>query len=118
MPWTNLCFRSDRSCRHHEISSDKFDFDHSKTCLAGLGIGLLASIALSLSPTLADVAIAGAEVVRTAFRLGVLVNEVSQNLEPRDTSGSPDPWAYVVPDVALNDVQDELDTIQAREVWQ
>ena len=73
---------------------------------------------MSLSPTLADVPFAGAEVVRLAFRLGVLVDEVSQNLQPRDTTstGSPDSWAYVIPDVVATDVQKELDTIHAREV--
>lgn len=59
--------------------------------------------------------LAGAEVVRIAFRLGVLVNEVSQNLQPRQVStegGSGDSWAYVVPGVAINEVQNELDLIQ------
>lgn len=87
-------------------------------CLAGLGIGLLATAAVSLSPTLVDLPLAGAEVVRLAFRLGVLVDEVSQNLQPRDLTGigSPDSWAYVIPDVAAGDVQKELDAIHAREV--
>lgn len=58
----------------------------------------------------------GAEVVRVAFRLGVVVHEVSQNLEPRDLSGSLDAWASVVPGVKAEDVQAELDAVQAREV--
>ena len=85
-------------------------------CLAGLGIGLLATAAVSLSSTLADLPLAGAEVVRLAFRLGVLVDEVSQNLQPRDLTGSPDSWAYVIPDVAADDVQKELDIIHAKDV--
>ncbi len=76
----------------------------------------MASAAVSLSPTLADIPLAGAEVVRVAFRLGVLVDEISQNLEPRDLTGSPDSWACVVPDVAADDVQKELDAIHNREV--
>lgn len=76
----------------------------------------MASAAVSLSPTLADIPLAGAEVVRVAFRLGVLVDEVSQNLEPRDLTSSPDTWACVVPDVAAEDVQKELDAIHTREV--
>lgn len=56
--------------------------------------------------------------VRVAFRLGILVDEVSQNLQPRDATGiaSPDSWAYVLPDVAPEAVQKELDAIYAREV--
>ena len=76
----------------------------------------MASAAVSLSPTLADIVLAGAEVVRVAFRLGVVVDEVSQNLEPRDLTGSPDSWAFVVPDVAVDDVQKELDSIHTGEV--
>jgi monodictyphenone polyketide synthase len=84
--------------------------------LTGLGIGLLASAAVSLSPSLTDIPFSGAEVVRVAFRLGVLVDEVSQNLEPRDPTGPPNTWACVVPDVRPADVQKELDTIQTKEV--
>ncbi|KAI0192448.1 hypothetical protein F4808DRAFT_475822 [Astrocystis sublimbata] len=86
-------------------------------CLAGLGIGLVAAAAISTSPSIADLPLAGAEAVRIAFRLGVLVNNVSQNLQPPDSSstGKPDSWAYVVPDVAPVDVQKELDELHTRE---
>ena len=65
---------------------------------------------------MAEIPLAGAEVVRVAFRLGILVNEVSQNLEPRDLTGSPDTWAYVIPDVTAMEVQKELDAIHTRKV--
>jgi len=79
----------------------------------------LSTAAVSLSPTLADVPLAGAEVTRVAFRLGVLVDEVSQNLQPRQVSteaGSGDSWAYVVADMAVDEVQKELDAIHTTEV--
>ena len=62
--------------------------------------------------------LAGAEVVRLAFRLGVLVDEVSQNLQSRQTleAGPGDSWAYVVPDVTADEVQRELDAIHTTEV--
>ncbi|KAG0650226.1 polyketide synthase [Hyphodiscus hymeniophilus] len=103
--------------RHYEDHPDDFDFDALNTCLAGLGTGLLATAAVSLSPTLADIPLVAAEVVRIAFRLGTLVDEVSQNLQPRDLTdkGSPDTWAYVIPDVNSDDVQSELDSIHAAE---
>ncbi|KAL8792417.1 MAG: hypothetical protein Q9195_005031 [Heterodermia aff. obscurata] len=103
---------------YYENNLDKFNFDFANTSLAGLGIGLLASAAVSLAPTLADVPIIGAQVVRQAFRLGVLVDEVSQYLQPRDPidSGTPDTWAYVLPDVSADEVQNELNAIHAKEL--
>lgn len=88
------------------------------TSLAGLGIGLLASAAVALARTLSDLPLSGAQVIRQAFRLGVLVDEVSQNLQPRDLTetGTPDSWAYVLPDVTAQRVQDELDAVYSKEV--
>lgn len=85
------------------------------TALAGLGIGLLTTAAVSLSPSLYDLATAGTEVVRLAFRLGVLVDRVSQNLEPRDPASSPGSWASVVADVDVQDVQTEIDAMHEKE---
>ncbi len=67
---------------------------------------------------MADLPLAGAQVVRQAFRLGVVVDEVSENLQPRDLTdnGTPDTWAYVLPDVAADEVQQELNAIHAKEV--
>jgi monodictyphenone polyketide synthase len=67
---------------------------------------------------MADLAITGAQVVRQAFRLGVLVDEVLQNLEPPDTTkgSSLDTWAYVMPNVSVEEVQHELDAIRPEEV--
>ncbi|KAK3382227.1 putative polyketide synthase [Lasiosphaeria ovina] len=98
---------------YENSTEDEFDFHHADAALAGLGTGLLSTAAVSLSPTLADVPLAGAEVIRVAFRLGVLVDEVSQNLQPRSADGPGDSWAYVVPDAAADEVQKELDSIHA-----
>ena len=61
----------------------------------------------------------GAEVVRVAFRLGVQVNEVSENLKIRAgpvEAGPGDSWAYVVPDVVAQEVQEELDAYHTSRV--
>ncbi|TVY17729.1 Atrochrysone carboxylic acid synthase [Lachnellula arida] len=99
-------------------SEEENDFHSVDTCLAGLGSGLLSTAAVSLSPTLADIPLVGAEVIRVAFRLGVLVDGVSQNLQPRQNSEAhaADTWAYVVPDVTVDEVQKELDAIHKTEV--
>nr|A0A4P8DJU2.1 RecName: Full=Atrochrysone carboxylic acid synthase; Short=ACAS; AltName: Full=Dimeric xanthone biosynthesis cluster PKS; AltName: Full=Non-reducing polyketide synthase dmx-nrPKS [Cryptosporiopsis sp. 8999]QCL09091.1 dmx-nrPKS [Cryptosporiopsis sp. 8999] len=99
-------------------TEEEFDLSAVDTCLAGLGTGLLSTVALSLSPSLADLPTTGALVVGIAFRLGVVVDDVSQNLQPRPAiaeSGPGDSWAYVVPDVSPEEIQKELDTIQIAE---
>lgn len=104
--------------RYYERSPDAFDFDTVSTSLTGLGIGLLTTAAISLAPTVTDLPLAGAQVVRQAFRLGVLVDEISQNLQPRDLTdtGTLDTWAYVLPDAIADEVQQELDAIYTKEV--
>ncbi|KAL2808476.1 hypothetical protein BJX63DRAFT_439379 [Aspergillus granulosus] len=93
-------------------SEDLVDF--TNTSLAGLGLGLLASTAVSLSSSLADLPEAGADAVRLAFRLGIHVQSVSANLEAREPSETPDTWAYVVHNVDPEAVQKELDTIHSQ----
>jgi monodictyphenone polyketide synthase len=91
---------------------DLTDFAH--TSLAGLGIGLLVSSAVSLSPALADFPLVGADAVRLAFRMGIHVLRVSENLEARELSESPDAWAYVVHNVNQVAAQKELDAMHSR----
>ncbi|KAL7783877.1 polyketide synthase-like protein [Trichoderma ceciliae] len=94
---------------------DNYDFHSVDACLAGLGTGLMATAAVSLAPTLGDIPVIGAEVIRVAFRLGALVDQVSQNLQPRPADGAGDSWAYVVPGVVAEDAQKELDAIHTAE---
>ncbi|KAK1561225.1 LOW QUALITY PROTEIN: putative polyketide synthase [Colletotrichum navitas] len=68
------------------------------TLLAGLGLSLLASTAVSLAQTLEVLPLTGSEVIRIAFRLGSLVT-----------------GAYVVHGATPNKVQQELDNIYCRQ---
>lgn len=77
-------------------------------------MGILISTAVAVSTSLDDLVTAGIEVLRIAFRLGVLVGDVSQNLETLDTESS-DSWAYVVYGLTVDEAQKELDEIQAKE---
>lgn len=81
-------------------------------------MGLLASAALALSSTVADLPLAGAQVIRQAFRLGVMVDEVSQHLQPRndEAGGHPDSWAYVLPDTTAEQAQNALEELQKVQV--
>lgn len=78
-------------------------------------MGLVSSAAVALSPTLAELPLAGADSVRLAFRMGVLVSSISSNLEAMDPNESPDTWAYVVHNVIPVDAQRELDAFCKRE---
>ncbi|KAJ5697002.1 hypothetical protein N7536_007414 [Penicillium majusculum] len=84
------------------------------TVLTGLGVGILISTAVAVSTSLDDLVIAGIEVLRIAFRIGVFVGDVSQNLEAVDAASS-DSWAYVVYGLTVDKAQKELDDIQAKE---
>lgn len=102
--------------RYFEEHPEEFTIDPANANLTGLGTGLLATAAVSLAPTLAELPSVAAEVVRIAFRLGVHVDEVSENLEPRDLSGaSPDTWAAVIPGISPDDVQRELEAHRQKE---
>ncbi|KAJ9605946.1 Non-reducing polyketide synthase PKS8-1 [Cladophialophora chaetospira] len=83
--------------------------------LAGLGIGLLAATAVSLSKAFVDLPLAGAAAVRLAFRMGCHVLAVSENLEPRDLAAPPQTWAFVIHNVDPVAVQQALDVLHSRE---
>ncbi|KAF2133650.1 ketoacyl-synt-domain-containing protein, partial [Dothidotthia symphoricarpi CBS 119687] len=102
---------------YYESCPSAFDLDDTNVCLAGLGIGLLAAPALSLASTVADLAVVGTQVLRQAFRLGVLVNQVSQNLQHRDLTEdtSLDSWAYVLSNVSAEQVQQQLDAMHQKQ---
>lgn len=71
---------------------------------------------MSIADNLSDLAVVGAEAVRQAFRLGVTVAQVSQNLFAADTSSPADSWAYVLAEVSAATVQEELDAVQKERV--
>lgn len=73
----------------------------------GLGVGLLSAAAASVSLNVADLAIAGAHIVRASFRLGIHVYNISEQLEAPDGDGNP--WAFVIPGLTAEVVQAELD---------
>jgi hypothetical protein len=104
--------------RYYEQNPGQYSFDPQNTSLTGLGIGILAAAALSISPALSDIPRAGAEVVRLAFRLGIYVDEVSSQLQNHELfSGTvSDSWAYVLPDVEADIVQKELNSIHTKAV--
>ncbi|KAI1372121.1 beta-ketoacyl synthase domain-containing protein [Hypoxylon crocopeplum] len=94
---------------YYEEHDLDYDLLHGASYLSGLSIGLLSAAAVSASSSLFDLAQSGSESVRVAFRLGIHVDRVSQNLESRDAEGNLDSWAYVVTGLSAADIQKELD---------
>ena len=92
-------------------ASDSYVLQRKDSILTGLGTGLFATTAVALSPTLADMPLPAAQVVRMAFRMGVMVHRISQNFQPRFLTGGgpPESWAYVLPDTTAVEVRKELD---------
>lgn len=74
--------------------------------LFGLGTGLLSAAAASVSPNIADLAVAGTHIVRASFRLGIHEYNISEQLEAPDADGNP--WAFVIPGLTAEAVQAEL----------
>ena len=77
-------------------------------------MGLLVSTAVSITTSLSDLVAAGVEVIRIAFRLGVHVRNVSQNLDVENDAS--DSWAYVVYGLIPEEAQKYLDDIHTRNV--
>ncbi|KAG6312782.1 hypothetical protein E4U22_001553, partial [Claviceps purpurea] len=109
LQWSEDANASLREGYHEILTYDKEECVH--TTLTGLGIGLLSSTAVSLAPTPAHLPLAGADVVRLAFRLGIHVLGVSELLEARDVSGKPTSWAYLVQIADSDAAQAELDLL-------
>jgi Starter unit:ACP transacylase in aflatoxin biosynthesis len=101
---------------HYEAQNLDYDLPRRKTTLTGMSIGLFAAAAASVSSSLSELAYAGAESVRVAFRFCVQVDQVSQLLEPRGAEGNLRSWAYVVTGLSAEDVQRELDLYNAETV--
>ncbi|KAJ5762079.1 uncharacterized protein N7511_005461 [Penicillium nucicola] len=103
---------------YYECSSESFFWSQdANICTAGLGTGLLSAAAVSISHTLADLPLAGSEAVRLALRLGVFVHQISQCLHSCTGAHASDSWAYFIPGVSHEEVQNELDSIQAVEAF-
>lgn len=107
---------------HHEATNKPYEFSQASCVLAGLGCGLFAGAAASVSHDLTELASIGAEVVRIAFRMGVHVYEASSLLEAPQASAvgdddqEPDSWAFVIPGTSADLVQEEIDAYNKNSV--
>ena len=107
---------NERTNSHYESKSLEYDLNSGNTTLAGLSIGIMAAASVSLATSVADLARTGGECVRVSFRLGVYVDEISRSIEPRDSDGTLESWAYVVTGLDKDTVQHEVDKYNAETV--
>lgn len=83
-----------------------------KSTNTALGVGLLSAAAVSLANDIVDLPRYGADAVRIAFRMGVHVQSISQQLETLDVAAEQrDTWAYVVHKIQPEEAQKELDML-------
>ena len=101
---------------HYERNNLEYDLKYTNTTLAGLSIGLLAGAAVAVSSSIAELVRAGAESVRTSFRLGVYVDNISKSLESCEGEGNLESWAYVVTGLEIEDVKREIDEYNRKTV--
>lgn len=79
-------------------------------------MGLVAAAAVAASTTISDLPRIGSEAIKIAMRMGVVVQNLSQNLESREMDAAPDSWAYVVIGLDEQAVQEELDSFNTSTV--
>lgn len=95
--------------RNYEIRPHEFSFNTQESLFTGLGLGFLAATAVVASPSLLDLPITAAEVVRIAMRAGILLYQKSQDLEQLSLDSSLESWTTVVRGLDESIVRGELE---------
>ncbi|PTU25285.1 hypothetical protein P175DRAFT_0521075 [Aspergillus ochraceoroseus IBT 24754] len=93
----------------YEIRPHEFSFHRGNSLFTGLGLGFLAATAIVASPSILDVPVTAAEVIRIAFRVGLVLYRKSQDLEPRAVDAPLESWTTVVRGLDEETVREELD---------
>jgi hypothetical protein len=77
--------------------------------LTGLGLGFLAATAVIASPSLSEIPVVAADVIRVAMRVGLVVYQTSQDLDSRGIDAPLRSWTTLVKGLGEETVQRELD---------
>jgi hypothetical protein len=77
--------------------------------VTGLGLGFLAATAVIASPSLSDFPHVAADVIRVAMRVGLVVYQTSQDLDPRSLDAPLRSWTTLVKGLGEEAVQRELE---------
>ena len=108
-----MTWLTNMTLRDYESRNLEYDATKQHTLVSGLAIGLLAGAAVATSASLLELASAGSESVRLAFRIGIRVDQVSQSLEPQQIDRSCVIWTYIVFGLDRENVQRQLDVYNA-----
>ncbi|KAL5337249.1 hypothetical protein BJX70DRAFT_250953 [Aspergillus crustosus] len=87
-----------------------FSFTKVNSVFTGLGLGFLSAAAIVASPSLTDVPETAADMIRIAMRIGLVVYQTSQDLEPHHPGAPLQSWTTLVKGLGEETVQRELDT--------
>jgi hypothetical protein len=98
-----------RSFRNEATSQDGSSRPQD-TCLVGLCTGLYAAIAISSAPSLSALIPIAVQMVLVAFRAGLYVTGMAEQLERVDDV--PKSWSYVVPEISESRAQEALTSFQ------
>lgn len=79
----------------------------------GLGGGVFAATAISISESLSDLVLIGPECMRAAFRFHIHVNHISQTIEPRVITKNCKVWGYTLTGCSEALVKQEIDLYNA-----
>ncbi|KAE8326987.1 hypothetical protein BDV39DRAFT_205400 [Aspergillus sergii] len=98
---------------YYDKHPSEYGLSKTRSCLTGIGAGLLVGAAVASSSTLSELPAAGAEVIRMAVRLEAVAREVGNNLEAVEQGEAPESWAKLVKGLSVETVQKELDVFNS-----
>lgn len=99
--------------RREESSQDE-DVKPNDNCLIGLCTGLFSAVAIASSRSVTTLIPIAVEMVIVAFRAGLRVTRMADELENGDESS--DSWTYVIPDITEDAAQEILDNFHKQNV--
>ena len=82
-----------------------------ESCLVGLCTGLLAATAITTAPSLSALIPIAVQMVLVAFRVGLYVSGMAEQLESTDNISKS--WSYVVPDISESRALEALANFEA-----
>lgn len=110
-PWVSLTNEIEKS--YFESKGICYNLPQQNGLVLGLGGGVFAATAISISESLSDLVLIGPECMRAAFRFHIHVNHISQTIEPRVITKNCKVWGYTLTGCSEALVKQEIDLYNA-----
>ncbi|KAI1132887.1 polyketide synthase [Nemania abortiva] len=95
---------------YHESQPLEYNFQSSNTSLISRGVGMLAAVAIGLSPSLITLPAVSEDITKVAFRFGLVVDQVCRSLEVSPGEINSDgAWVYCVHGTNVDEAQKAVD---------